>query len=108
MPLRVQVFSDYVCPYCFLAKGPLNEAVEEFEGAVKVEWMPFELRPHPTPTLEPQGDYLQSEQLRRGRERLAINSVPTFIIDNRLSIPGLLPKDALVSVFHEQLAAVAE
>jgi predicted DsbA family dithiol-disulfide isomerase len=26
---------------------------------VSVEWMPFELRPYPTPTLRPDGDYLQ-------------------------------------------------
>ncbi len=60
MPLQVQVFSDYVCPYCFLAEGPLNETVAELDGAVEVEWMPFELRPAPTPTLDPAGDYLQS------------------------------------------------
>jgi len=204
MPLKVQVFSDYVCPYCFLAEGPLNEAVAEMEGAVEVEWMPFELRPYPTPTLEPEGDYLQSgwrqsiypiaermgvrivlprvspqpytrlafegaleardqgkadaynhrmftaffqdeldignadvlsdcaaeigldkknfraaldnrlhsqeceQQLSLGRDRLAINSVPTFVIDNRIGIPGMVPKDTLVSVFREQLAAVTE
>ena len=204
MPLKVQVFSDYVCPYCFLAEGPLNEAVAELEGAVEVEWMPFELRPYPTPTLEPEGDYLQSgwrasvypmaermgvrivlprvspqpytrlafegalwardqgkaeaynhrmftaffqdeldigdaevlgdcaaeigldkkdfraalddglhrqeceEQLRLGRDILAINSVPTFVIDNRLGIPGMVPKDTWISVFREQLAAAAE
>ena len=48
MTLKVQVYSDYVCPYCFLAEGPLNEAVAELngdlEGAVEIEWMPFELR----------------------------------------------------------------
>jgi predicted DsbA family dithiol-disulfide isomerase len=171
--------------------------VAELEGAVEVEWMPFELRPYPTPTLEPEGDYLQSgwrdsvypmaermgvrivlpsvspqpytriafegalwardrskadaynhrmftaffqdeldigdaevlsdcaaeigldkkdfraaldgslhrqeceEQLRFGRDILAINSVPTFVIDNRLGIPGMVPKDALISVFRE-------
>jgi predicted DsbA family dithiol-disulfide isomerase len=26
---------------------------------VEIEWMPFELRPYPTPTLEPEGEYLQ-------------------------------------------------
>ena len=60
MTLKVQVFSDYVCPFCFLAEGPLNEAVAAMEGTVEVEWMPFELRPYPTPTLEPEGDYLQT------------------------------------------------
>ena len=48
---------------------------------------------------------LIEEQLRLGRDKLAINSVPTFVIDNRLGIPGLVPKDALVSVFRDQLAA---
>ena len=60
MALKVQVFFDYVCPYCFLAEGPLNEALAELDGEVAVEWMPFELRHYPTPTLEPEGDYLQS------------------------------------------------
>lgn len=27
---------------------------------VEVEWMPFELRPFPAPTLRPEGDYLQT------------------------------------------------
>jgi len=37
MALKVQVFFDYVCPYCFLAEGPLNEAVAELDGEVAVE-----------------------------------------------------------------------
>lgn len=207
MSLKIQVFSDYICPYCFLAEGPLNEAVTELNGeqagAVEVEWMPFELRPSPTPTLEPEGDYLQSgwrdsiyplaeqmgvhivlpkvspqpytrlafegalaardggktdaynhrmftaffqneldignadvlsdcadeiglnkqdfraaldsgrhsqeceQQLRLGRDIMGINSVPTFVLDSRLGIPGMVPKETLVTVFREQLAAVA-
>lgn len=200
MPLKVQVFSDYVCPYCFLAEGPLDEAVAEFGGEVEVEWMPFELRTFPTPTLEPEGDYLQSgwresvfplaekmgvhivlprvspqpytrlafegalfarefgkagaynhrmftaffqdeldigdadvltecagelgldrlefraaldarryknecgQQLDLGRDIRNIRSVPTFVIDNRLDIPGMVPKSTLVAIFREQLA----
>jgi predicted DsbA family dithiol-disulfide isomerase len=26
---------------------------------VEIEWMPFELRPYPTPTLKPEGEYLR-------------------------------------------------
>jgi predicted DsbA family dithiol-disulfide isomerase len=208
MPLKVQVFSDYVCPYCFLAEGPLNEAVAEFngeqDGDVEVEWMAFELRPSPTPTLEPEGDYLQQgwrdsvypmaermgvhivlpkvspqpytrlafegaivargmgkadaynhrmftaffqdeldigkadvlgdcavdigldrqafrealdsgrhgqeceQQLRLGRDVMGINSVPTFVLDSRLGIPGMVPKETLLTAFREQLAAAAQ
>lgn len=202
MTLSVQVFSDYVCPYCFLAEAPLNEAVAEFDGQVVVEWMPFELRPYPASTLEPDGDYLQTSwresiyplaekmgvpivlprvspqpytrlafegalyardrgqaeaynhrmftaffqdeldigdatvladcagavgldrrdfraaldggvyreecagQLELARDVLEINSVPTFVIDRRLGVPGLVPKSTLVTIFREQLARI--
>ena len=53
MTVTIWVYSDYVCPYCFLAEFPLKEAVEGKD--VTVEWMPFELRPEPTPTLTPEG-----------------------------------------------------
>jgi len=204
MTLKVQVFSDYVCPYCFLAEGPLNEAVAELngeqEGAVEIEWMPFELRAAPTPTLEPSGDYLKDgwrdsvypmaesmgvhivlpkvspqpytrlafegalvardmgkandynhrmftaffqdeldigkadvladcaaeigldkqtfraaldsgestleceQHLRMGRD-IGINSVPTFVLNRRYGLPGMVPKEALLSAFREQITA---
>ncbi len=53
----LQVFSDYVCPYCLLFEDCLAKAVAGRN--ITVEWKPFELRPYPTPTLEPEGDYLQ-------------------------------------------------
>ncbi|MEW9552435.1 DsbA family protein [Nonomuraea sp. NPDC050783] len=57
MTVRVKVWSDYVCPFCLLAKQPLTQATAGRD--VTVEWMPFELRPEPTPTLRPEGDYLR-------------------------------------------------
>lgn len=80
-PLAVEVYSDYVCPYCFLAEGPLNEAVAELDGQVAVEWRPFELRPYPTPTLEPEGDYLQTAWQQ--------SVYPTAA---RMGVPIVLPK----------------
>ena len=58
MTIKIKVFSDYVCPYCFLAEFPLLEAIKGKD--VEVEWMPFELRPLPQPTLKPEENYLQS------------------------------------------------
>jgi predicted DsbA family dithiol-disulfide isomerase len=54
--ISVKVWSDYVCPYCMLAEGPLHEATHDLD--VDVEWMPYELRPHPKPTLRPEDAYL--------------------------------------------------
>ncbi len=57
MPLTLQIFSDYVCPFCLLAKAPLDAILPEFPD-LEIEWMPFELRPFPTPTLRPEDPYL--------------------------------------------------
>lgn len=79
MPLKIFVYSDYVCPYCLLAKKPLDEAVKGKD--VEVEWMPFELRPFPTPTLKPEGDYLQS-----------VWKQSVYPMAERLGVPIKLPK----------------
>lgn len=60
MPVPVYVWSDYVCPFCFLAEEPLAKAIQESGVDANVRWMPFELRPEPTPTLRPEDDYLQT------------------------------------------------
>lgn len=41
-----------------MAEAPLKEATKGKD--VRIEWMPFELRPAPAPTLKPDGDYLQN------------------------------------------------
>lgn len=58
MSTTIEVFTDYVCPFCYLAEQPLADAV--YGRDVDVVWQPFELRPEPAPTLRPEGDYLQS------------------------------------------------
>ncbi|GGE55033.1 DsbA family oxidoreductase [Priestia taiwanensis] len=51
MSVKVKVYSDFVCPFCFVGKGPLDEVMKEKD--IEVEWMPFELRPSPTPKIDP-------------------------------------------------------
>lgn len=58
--LQIKVYSDYVCPYCFLGEVVLERALEGMEDKVEIEWMPFELRPAPSPTLKPEENYLQT------------------------------------------------
>jgi predicted DsbA family dithiol-disulfide isomerase len=54
----IEVFADFVCPFCYLVEQPLADAVEGRD--VQIAWQPFELRPEPAPTRRPEGDYLQS------------------------------------------------
>lgn len=55
----IDVWSDYVCPFCYLAEPALARIAEELAERVEVKWHAFELRPDPVPTLDPSGDYLR-------------------------------------------------
>ncbi len=57
MTLKIKVYSDYVCPFCFLGKQPLDRAIAGKD--IEVEWMPFELRPFPNETHRPESEYIQ-------------------------------------------------
>ncbi len=56
--LRIDVWSDYVCPFCYLEMPVLEQLRRERGGRVAVVWRAFELRPEPVPTLDPDGEYL--------------------------------------------------
>lgn len=56
--MKVTVYSDYVCPFCYLGKHPLEEALKEVEN-IEVEWKPFQLRPEGTEPLSPNSSYIQ-------------------------------------------------
>ncbi|MDP3272479.1 DsbA family protein [Limnobacter sp.] len=55
-PVKIQVWTDFVCPFCLLGESIVEKAIEGLD--VEIEWMPFELRPYPTPTLKPEDEYL--------------------------------------------------
>lgn len=54
MTVKIKAYSDFICPFCFLGKGPLDEIIKEKD--VEVEWMPFELRPSPYSKIDPWQD----------------------------------------------------
>ena len=56
--VTLEVFSDYVCPFCRLAEPALRELLEDASD-VDVIWRSFELRPNTVPPLDPNAEYLQ-------------------------------------------------
>lgn len=61
--ILVDVWSDYVCPFCYLELPAINRLQEEWRRestALEVTWHAFELRPEPVPTLDPDGEYLHT------------------------------------------------
>jgi predicted DsbA family dithiol-disulfide isomerase len=45
--VRLEVFSDYLCPWCHLASHRLKQVEAENAGAVTLEWKSYLLRPQP-------------------------------------------------------------
>jgi predicted DsbA family dithiol-disulfide isomerase len=62
--VRLDVWSDYVCPFCYLELPAIDRLREEMGQDLLVEWHAFELRPDPLPTLEPAGEYLRTTWAR--------------------------------------------
>ena len=56
--VQLDIWSDYVCPFCYLAEPVIEQVEREFSDLVKVRWRAYELRPDPVPTLDPHGEYL--------------------------------------------------
>ena len=46
--MKIQIWSDYACPYCYIGKRHLEQALEQFAHAdeVEVEFKAFELYPN--------------------------------------------------------------
>ena len=57
--MQIEVWSDYVCPFCYLEEPVVEQIEREFAGRLQVRWRAYELRPDPVPTLDPVGEYLR-------------------------------------------------
>lgn len=73
--LQVDIIADLICPWCFLGKKRLNDALASVHGPSQVSWYPFQLNP----AMPEEGmlfdDYLESKfgdpnTIQPGLERL--------------------------------------
>lgn len=46
--MQVHIWSDIVCPWCFVGKRRFERALEDFGEPVEITWHSFELDPHQT------------------------------------------------------------
>lgn len=48
IPLRIDIVSDVVCPWCIIGYKRLQQALEQLKDSfvVDIHWQPFELNPH--------------------------------------------------------------
>ncbi|MFC0100744.1 DsbA family protein [Micromonospora marina] len=58
--MDIEIYADVVCPWCWIGKRRLEQALESYDGEVTVRFRPFQLDPtpvtEPKPLLEALGD----------------------------------------------------
>jgi predicted DsbA family dithiol-disulfide isomerase len=68
--MDISIFSDVICPWCYVGKRRLERALGEARpGEVAIEWLPFELNPDMPPDGMPRAAYRAQ---KFGSERAAV------------------------------------
>lgn len=74
MSVKIKVFFDYVCPFCYLEFHALKKALEECDA--QLEFYPKELRRPPKPKVDPMHDEMRlkrfAEVIKPAAEKLGI------------------------------------
>jgi predicted DsbA family dithiol-disulfide isomerase len=74
-PVRLDVFSDYLCPWCYNAAVRIAEVERAYGDRVQVHWRAFPLIPDQQPGR------LVTQKMREGRQRVAAEEPrATFVI----------------------------
>ena len=58
--LHVEVIADFVCPFCFIGKRRLDEALKAVQGPSDISWHPFQINPQMPPEGLPFDVYIKN------------------------------------------------
>lgn len=104
--LNVEVIADLVCPFCFIGKRRLDEALKAVQGPTDVSWYPYQLNP----TMPQDGVSFDDYLTQRFGSRAAVVPVLKFLesegrsagIDFRFDllqhVPNTLPLHQLLTL----------
>ena len=70
--MRIDIWSDVVCPWCYIGKKRLEKAIALLEGEVRprIRWLPFQLNPDMPKEGMPRAEYRKAKfgSLERSRQ----------------------------------------
>jgi predicted DsbA family dithiol-disulfide isomerase len=68
MDFKLTIFSDYVCPWCYVGQGVVEKLQKEYQ--VDVEWRPYYLRPDTPPEGMDMPDYVLRARAAGAEDRI--------------------------------------
>ncbi|MGW4498515.1 DsbA family oxidoreductase [Micromonospora sp. NPDC004336] len=51
--MEIEIYADVACPWCYIGKRRLEQALESYDGEVTVRYRPYQLDPSPVPEPRP-------------------------------------------------------
>ena len=84
--LDILFISDYVCPYCLVAKEALKQALQETGVEANITWQPYELTREPKPQVDTYND-----ESRRKKYVVLVEPCKQLGLDMKLP-PKVVPR----------------
>jgi len=111
-PLRIEVASDVICPWCYIGKRRLEKALALVGGEIEVNvaWLPFQLNPGMPPEGVARAEYRRAKfgSLERGKEldarvaREGAGEGIRFAFDRMQRTPNTLQAHRLIDLAQRQ------
>jgi len=114
MPLKISMFSDFICPFCYIGFEVLRKLKPEFE--LEVQWRGFQIHPEwPAEGMAPERFY---QSMGAERRRLVWNNIqalaeeielpikpPAILVNSRLALEAaeFAAETDLGEVFEERV-----
>ena len=84
--MQILFVSDYVCPYCLVAKEALKQALAETGMEAEITWQPYELTPEPRERVDTWHD-----EKRRANYQILVEPCARLGLDMKLP-PHVIPR----------------
>ena len=84
--LEILFISDYVCPYCLVAKEALKQAIQENGTEATITWQPYELTMEPKPRVDTYND-----ASRKRKYKVLVEPCKQLGLDMKLP-PNVVPR----------------
>ncbi|MGC5051396.1 DsbA family oxidoreductase [Micromonospora sp. DT48] len=73
--MEIDIYADLVCPWCWIGRRRLTQALASYEGKVTIRNRPFQLDPSPVPSPRPMLDVLAEKFGGREQVRQMVDRV---------------------------------
>ena len=84
--MEIVIYSDIVCPWCYIGKRRLEQALDSYDGEVSLRYRPFQLDPRPVSEPRPVAEALAEKFGGPERVRQLLAHVTSVAAESGLTL----------------------